>query len=102
MSADPKPVGVPLPKAPCADTATQCRALGLQVGDTIEGRESAGNHYWHEARLTLLWLGQSVAVWSVTERSSPRCIEWSAPEENADWTLECRRWFKLPTTPQPD
>lgn len=74
--------------------AEQCRALGLTVGDTIEGREEAPRGYWHEARLTLLWMGQEVAVWSVTERSSERPT-WSEPEECADWTLECRKWRKV-------
>jgi len=78
----------------CESTAEQCRALGLTVGDTIEGREEAPRGYWHEARLTLLWLGQEVAVWSQTERSSERPA-WSDPEECADWTLECRQWRKV-------
>lgn len=75
-------------------TADQCRALGIAVGDTIEGRETAGPGYWHEARLTLVWLGDDVAVWRVSERSSER-LAWSEPEEHADWTLECRQWRKV-------
>jgi hypothetical protein len=78
----------------CGSPADQCRALGLAVGDTIEGREEAPGGYWHEARLTLLWLGEEAAVWRVTERSSERPA-WSEPEECADWTLECRQWRKV-------
>lgn len=80
------------------NTAEQCRLLGLKVGDTIEGRERCGT-YWNEARLTLLWAGEEVAVFRVTERSSER-PEWSQPEESGDWTLECRKWRKLPPAPQ--
>lgn len=85
------------------DPADQARELGLQVGDTIEGREECGT-YWHEARLTLLWLGKAVAVWRVTERGTGSCRtsapgEWSEPEESADWTLDCRAWKKLPAQP---
>lgn len=76
------------------NTADQCRLLGIEVGDTIEGMEKSG-HYWHEARLTLLWLGEEVAVFRVTDRSNSQ-TEWSEPEESADWTLECRVWRKLP------
>lgn len=76
------------------NTADQCRLLGVEVGDTIEGREALGN-YWNEARLTLLWLGEEVAVFRATDRSSER-PEWSEPEESADWTLDCRAWRKLP------
>ena len=46
--------------------AQQARALGLVVGDTIEGV-----HNGCTARLTLLWLGESVAVWRVTEQYHP-------------------------------
>lgn len=76
------------------NTAEQCRLLGLEVGETIEGREGVGT-YWNEARLTLLWVGDEVAVFRVTERSSER-PKWSKPEESGDWTLECRKWRKLP------
>lgn len=75
------------------NVADQCRELGLQVGDTIEGREASGS-YWHEARLTLLWLGDEVAVWRETSRSENR-PDWSDPEETADWTLEYRVWRKV-------
>lgn len=75
------------------NTAEQCRLLGIEVGDTIEGMETSG-HYWHEARLTLLWLGEEVAVFRVTDRSNSQ-PEWSDPEESADWTLECRVWRKM-------
>ena len=77
----------------CRNTAEQCRLFGLKVGDTIEGREEAGA-YWHEARLTLLWIGRQVAVWSVAERSNSS-TEWSAAEEDGDWTLEFREWRRV-------
>ena len=77
-------------------TADQCRAMGLSVGDTILGREEYA-HGWNEARLTLLWLGDEVAVFMATDRSSAR-VEWSDPEESADWTLEFRDWKKVPRT----
>lgn len=73
--------------------ADQCRALGLEVGDTIEGTESISG-WWNTTRLTLLWLGKTDAVWSVTDRSSSR-PEWSKPREAANWTLACRDWYKV-------
>ena len=80
----------------CLDAADQCRALGLQVGDTIEGRESWPGG-WHEARVTLLWLGDQLAVWRVTERGSDD-QEWSEPHEGAGWDLSCREWRKVPAS----
>lgn len=75
-------------------TADECRALGLRIGDTIFGREEGGRGYWHEARLTLLWLGEEEAMWRVQTRSSQRA-EWSEPEEAGDWMLGCRDWRKV-------
>jgi hypothetical protein len=89
-------VGGSLPWAPCTvDTAEQCRALGIAVGDTIQGREEGTHGYWNEARLTLLWLGEEVAVWRATKRSSANPA-WSEPEESAGWTLDCRQWSLVP------
>ena len=68
--------------------ADDARAMGLQVGDTIEG--TLGRSV---ARLTMLWIGQSVVVWSVTEHDQGH--EWTEPRESASWTLECRDWRKV-------
>ena len=74
-------------------TADQCRALGLNVGDTIEGTEGDDSG-WSTARLTLLWVGTTEAVWRVTSRSSSRSA-WSKPREEVNWTLSCRDWRKV-------
>jgi hypothetical protein len=73
--------------------ADQCRALGLEVGDTIEGTERCGG-WWNTTRLTLLWLGETEAAWRVTDRSSSR-PNWSEPREAANWTLRCRDWRRV-------
>ena len=75
------------------DTADQCRELGIVVGETIEGREEWSGG-WDETRLTLLWLGESVAVWREVSRNYMR-PEWSEPIEACAWTLDCRPWFKV-------
>jgi hypothetical protein len=72
--------------------ADQCRALGLKVGDTIEGTEG-GSAWWNTTRLTLLWLGETEAAWSMTYRSSSQ-PDWTEPREAAKWTLSCRDWRK--------
>lgn len=74
----------------------QCHELGIKVGDTIFGREEVTtrqSHYWHEARLTLIWLGDEIAVWRSMVRSSIN-PEWSSPKESASWTLDARPWIK--------
>lgn len=77
-------------KASGATTADQCRSLGLQIGDTIEGTDETGE----TARLTLQWVGDEVAVFRVTEL----CIgatgetEWTRPMQSADWNLSYREW----------
>ena len=77
----------------CGCVAEECRALGLAVGDTIQGTESGGD-WWNTTRLTLLWLGDEEAAWSETSRSSSR-PEWSEPSEAVNWTLSCRDWRKV-------
>ena len=76
-------------------TAAQCRKMGIKVGDTIEGREG-DDDYWNEARLTLLWLGNEVAVWKVWTRHYRR-QQWQSQGEQACWTLDCREWRKVAT-----
>lgn len=67
--------------------------MGIQVGDTIEGRETHINYKWNEYRLTLLWLGEEIAVWREYVRFSNN-LEWTDRGENAHWTLEYRDWRK--------
>ena len=80
------------------EVADQCRALGLEIGDTIFGREEGPSGCWHEAELTLLWLGREAAVFRERERTNAN-PEWSEPRESGDWTLECRNWSKVPNAP---
>jgi hypothetical protein len=67
--------------------------MGLKVGDTIEGTERAGN-WWNTTRLTLLLVGETWAVWKMTDRSSVR-PQWSVPREATNWTLSFRDWRKI-------
>lgn len=77
------------------NVAGQCRAMKLKVGDTIFGREDTCG-YWQEARLTLLYLGETVAVWSEQTSSNAHANgEWSEPKESADWNLGYRDWKKV-------
>lgn len=75
------------------NTAAECRALGLVVGDTIEGTEG-DTTWWNKARLTLLWLGEEVAVFRVTTKTQ-RSTTWSSPRESANWSLRHRYWNKI-------
>jgi hypothetical protein len=74
-------------------TADQCREMGLAVGDTIEGRESYGGH-WNESRLTVLFIGQEVAVFNEHEHNDLQ-PDWVDHGETANWTLNCREWRKV-------
>ena len=73
--------------------ASEVRARKLKVGDTIEGRETWDTG-WHEAQLTLLWIGETEACWKCRFRSHimPAWTDW---EEDCNWTLECRDWKKV-------
>ena len=79
---------------PGLSRADQCRELGLQVGDTIEGRTEYESGYWSEARLRLLWIGDQCASFIVSERNVNE-PEWSRPRESFAWSLEFRDWRKV-------
>ena len=67
--------------------------MGLEIGDVIEGFETYGDGQWTEARLKLLWVGRTIAIWDVWRRSS-RHPEWVYDSEAANWTLDSRDWRK--------
>ena len=73
------------------NTAQRAKAMGLIVGDTIRGIERASGGGWHEALLTLLWIGNELAVWRERSRSSTHAI-WEDGGEVSDWVLDCRPW----------
>lgn len=75
------------------NVADQCRALGLKVGDTIEGTEG-GENWWYTTRLTLLWLGVENAAWMETHITHDK-PEWSKPRQASNWSLSYRDWRKI-------
>ena len=76
----------------------QINALGVKVGDTIEGTQSgritgSTTNWWTTTRLTLIWQGSEVAVWRETTNSwRMPAGEWTPPRESASWSLDCRDW----------
>ncbi len=83
------------------NTADECRKRGIQVGDTIFGREEyRGARAWNEAKLYLIWLGECVAVWDVWTRSDA-FPEWRHVGEQAGWLLTEREWTKIEPEAKP-
>jgi hypothetical protein len=76
--------------------ASECRKMGLKVGDTIEGTEGkkTPGSWWNTTRLTLLWLGVNEAVFLETYKSLDQS-DWSEPQESSNWTLRARKWKKV-------
>jgi hypothetical protein len=79
-------------KPTAATTADQTRQLGMRVGDTIEGREDWGNGRGQVTRLTLLWAGETEAVFSEASCLPHLSDKWRAPVESSNWTLKYRDW----------
>ena len=73
--------------------AEYCRQMCIKVGDTIQGREEWPSG-WHDAQLTLLWIGEQEAVWRARCRSYKK-PEWSEPFEAVGWKLKLRSWQKV-------
>ena len=74
--------------------ASQCREMGIVVGDTIVGRETYTSGGWSESKLTAIFIGREECVFKTMHRtnSAPR---WVAGGEDANWTLNCRDWYKI-------
>lgn len=73
------------------NTADQCRELGLKVGDTIEGMETYEGG-WCIEHLTLLWVGETTAVFRQSSLNSSNPLMWTQPRESASWDLSHRDW----------
>lgn len=82
-----------LPKSRAPKVGQQAREMGIQIGDTIMGREG-DEKYWADAELTLLCLSDDCAIWKVRKRSA-RNPEWRDQGEFGNWTLCCRQWHKV-------
>jgi hypothetical protein len=80
-----------------ATAADQARELGLKVGDTIQGRQEVGDG-WHDAWITLVWLGKVHTLWIVSGRNNRR--PWSSPYESVTWDLDSREWERTETPPE--
>ena len=96
-AAMPSPEGyescVPLAWPTSRNLADQTREMGLSVGDTIIGRAGDDDGaWWHEERLTLLWVGKSAAAFRV-ERRGKHGPKWTDDGEASNWTLDARKWF---------
>jgi hypothetical protein len=82
---------LPFPKS--MPLASQIHEMGINLGDTIVGREGdKEGTCWSEKRLTLLWVGQTAAVFWVATRNKS-VPTWNEVGEAANWTLDSRKWF---------
>ena len=82
---------LPFPKS--MPLASQIHEMGIKLGDNIVGREGdKEGTWWSEKRLTLLWVGQTAAVFRVATRNKS-VPTWHEVGEAANWTLDSRKWF---------
>jgi hypothetical protein len=74
--------------------AEQVKSLGLRVGDIIRGKEdAAASRFWHEVRLTVLWIGAEKVIYRKQWRSSRMPEAWLDTGEVSNFTLTCREYF---------
>jgi len=71
--------------------ADQARSLNLKLGDTIRGKESNGTAWWHEARLSLIYLGRESAVYRYQCRTNTNAV-WQDRGEISSFCLTDREW----------
>jgi len=87
-----KPIYAHVP-ATASSPADLVRELDLAVGDTIACADRIGGKL-EFTRLTLLWVGEEVAVWRVKRRWDG-AVTWRDDGENAYWNLTQHRWSKV-------
>lgn len=75
--------------------ADEIKSLGLKVGDIIRGKEEFGD-WWHEVRLTVVWVGEKKVVYRKQWRSSYFPGGWCSDGETANFTLSSRDYFLEP------
>jgi hypothetical protein len=76
--------------------ADEIESLGLKVGDTIRGKEVGdlpGHTWWHEVRLTVLWIGEKEVVYRKQWRANHHPDGWHDEGETANFTLSCREYY---------
>jgi hypothetical protein len=76
--------------------AEEIKSLGLKVGDTIRGKESGdipGRSWWHEVRLTVLWVGEKQVIYRKQWRANHHPDGWHDDGEVANFTLTCREYY---------
>ena len=90
--------------------ADEIKSLGLKVGDVIRGKEGGdipGRSWWHEVRLTVLWVGEKEVVYRKQWRANHHPDGWHDDGEVANFTLSCREYYfeengkEKPTTSAP-
>ena len=74
--------------------ASQSYLMGIEIGDTILGRECYPDGGWNEHELMLKWRGISVCVWANRRQSSAN-LGWVSLPEVANWTLSDRPWVLI-------
>jgi len=72
--------------------ADRMRASGLRVGDRIQYTERVAGGL-RDVRLTLLWVGEELAVWRVCHRYA--IGPWCEQGETASWDPRDKIWSRV-------
>ena len=76
--------------------AEEAKSLGLKPGDIVRGEEESCSScmcWWHEVRLTVIWIGETQAVYRKQWRSQRHPGEWIDHGEVANFSLSCREYY---------
>ena len=76
--------------------AAEIKSLGLKVGDVISGKEVGDipvRSWWHEVRLTVLWVGEKEVIYRKQWRANHHPDGWYDDGETANFSLSCREYY---------
>ncbi len=58
-----------------------------------EGCDIPGRSWWHEVRLTVIWVGEKQVVYRKQWRANHHPNGWHDDGEVANFTLSCREYY---------
>lgn len=73
--------------------ASQCKEMGIMVGDTIFGRRVTEKG-WNEMLMTAIYIGDYVTLFGSMYRDSEN-PGWIGPKETVNMDLGYRQWYRV-------
>lgn len=76
-------------------TARELRQAGFKIGEQFAGYTHTSEGFVSTLSvITLLWMGEEVAVWHTAKECEHAPGQWET-RESAGWNLDSRKWYRI-------